>query len=163
MGLNTALLATMPPMAKAGFVDTVLHARLRRGLLNALDEKDWRVAHLARKANLANSTLSNFLNGKAGIGIESLQACLRAFGLTPEQFFVMCDQSWQPGRLKPAAGDPHATIAPTKQQETVQALIDTLKSTTETLAQFAGPAPAVSPPPSPDTLRHRLRHRKSSR
>lgn len=132
--------------AKEPFMDTPLHQRLRIGLLNAIEEKDWRVADLVRRADLSHATISDFLNAQQGIGLHSLQKCLAALRLTPADFFDRCDPTWQTPRLKRPQ---HAVTAPTPSPlpSRSQAALDQLKAAFDVAAALLSDE---MPPHDPD-------------
>jgi len=148
---------------KAAFLDTPLHATLRLGLINALEERDWRVAELARQTRLAHSTISDFLNGTQGIGVDSLNRCLTALRLSPKDFLERCDLSWRPERLQGTIeGD--ATHAPSHSAAAqIRAAIDTLRAATEVAATLIAGQTGPTETAAPQPLRRRHRAHRPPR
>lgn len=165
MFVGSRMPAPQPMPKKAAFVDTPLHATLRHGLINALEEKDWTVAELRRQMKqpgqpkpLAHSTISDFINATQGIGVDSLYRCLVTLRLSPQDFLARCDRSWQPRRLKEIEGV--ATHAPPHEPDAkIRAAIDTLRAAADVAATLIAGETGSPEAPTPKPLRRRSRPR----
>src|SRR3990167_11254442 len=143
-------------MKQTPSVNTQLHQRLRLGLENALDEKQWRVADLARQSSLSNSTLGAFLNGLKGIGVDSLDRCIRSLGLTTDEFLQRCDPGWQAHHVHIGV-QKEALPHDSSPDPARQAAIETLQAAIDVAAQLIAAQPA---PTAASTARTLLRRRR---
>ena len=67
--------------------------KLRRWLIDELDDRGWSHRELARRAGegVSHAQISGFLAGEKGIGLKSINAISRVLQIPPEKLLEMAD------------------------------------------------------------------------
>jgi len=66
-------------------------------LVGELEDRNWSMSELGRRAKLSHSTISNLISGARGRGEHSCRSVAEAFGVSPEMVFRLA------GLLPPTA------------------------------------------------------------
>lgn len=67
--------------------NNVLQVRIGKRILFLLEKKGWTELYLAKITGLNKDVLNSYITARKGAGPKNLSLVIRAFGLSPEQFY----------------------------------------------------------------------------